>query len=257
MTWETVTSAEAAEIATARLGAGPRTNYFRQPLPTGDVLVSRTRDSVVLLVPEYDFHRLYFATVDTSDLREVVAGAPVQTDISVTHIHKLDESDVREAFTSSGYAPYAEYRRMTTRNLPAPRPASQPEFATPADADAISTLLEQTFDRFTDHLPARELLLERVAKREVIVRRSGNAISGFVIFVIDGAVCNFNYLFSDRDDPLTTMILLNQFYAALRERGIQRGFLWANSRNTAVVRLHERFRWKHDGLRASYYLRSA
>jgi hypothetical protein len=226
-------------------------------LPAGDVLACRTADSLVLLVPERDFRRLYFVTRDPADLSRVVAGRPVQADVIVTHIHKLDETDLRDAVLSADFAPYAEYRRMTMRTLPPARPAAEAQFAAAEDAEGIDALLHATFDRFTDHLPEREQLLERIAKREVLVRRANGRISGFVIFVIDGAVANFNYLFSDRDDPLTTMVLLHQLYAVLRARGIERGFLWSNVRNAAVIRLHERFGWKADGLRASYYLRSA
>lgn len=258
MNWQTMRSSDAVAEAIDALAAGgaaARTNYFRQPLAAAEVLVGRTQESLVLLARELDFIRLYFVTRNTADLRLAVAGTPTDADVIVNHIHKEDDAGVSEAF--AGFAWYSTYERMINRAAGARPRHEDVVFAADADADEVSSLLATTFDKYTDHLPSHDALRARIAGEEVLVRRSNDRITGFVIFAVDGGVANFNYVYNDRDAGHDATALIDTFYAVLHDRGIRRTFLWVDARKSGVVRLYERFGWKRDGLRATYYLRKA
>jgi hypothetical protein len=233
-----------------RLSAQSTTNYFRQPLPT-DTVIMKSEASVIALAPERGFQRLYFVSTDAGDLSTLLTRV-TGTEIVIEQVHRDDDA-LRGTFLSAGFEPLARYHRMWNRDMRSAPADEQFALATSADFEEIDALLAAAFDPRTDHLPA----LSELKEREAVIRRLGDRICGFVVFAISGAVANFNYLYSDCGDPTITLAMIETFYALARERGATRTFLWVDERKDGVIRLYERFGWRADGLRASYYRKPA
>jgi hypothetical protein len=241
------------QLALAELAKSPattRTNYYRQTLPPGSTFV-QSDATLLIFAPEAGFQRLYYVTRSLADLQTILSRAGVPVELIVASVQKEAEPDLTAVFSAAGFAPYAVYQRMRAAQMRMPAVSSRPSFATDAEVTEIHALLVRHFDAYTDHLPTGEEL----RRREMLVRRNGDRVCGFIVFVIEHGVCNFNYLYNASENPPELMLLLRDFYTVLRERGIQRGFLWVDTRKNAVIRLHERFGWKLDGLHTSYYRR--
>ncbi|HEX7192459.1 MAG TPA: GNAT family N-acetyltransferase [Thermoanaerobaculia bacterium] len=227
------------------------TNYFRQPLAEESIVIRGT-DSLVVLAPERTFHRLYFVTRNIDELGALLREITPGREVVIEQVHHEDDP-LAHTFTSAGYEQIARYQRMWNRDMRTAPADGRFTLATAKDLAEIDALLVTVFDPRTDHLPD----IHGLAEREIIIRRIDGRLCGFIAFVVEGAVANFNYIYSDCGDPSITSAMIDTFYALARERGARRTFLWVDDRKPGVIRLYEGFGWRADGLRASYYRKAA
>jgi hypothetical protein len=149
----------------------------------------------------------------------------------------------------------ALFQRMTHNKLPSRPLNASLAYATPEDAGQIHQDLFRTFNKFTDHLPDMNRLLEYIAKQFILVNRKGGRVLGAVIFQILGRQVNFNYFYNSSPEALDALRLQSNFYGLMHQRGIRSGFLWVNSTNQGVIRMHQAFGWRFDGLKDCFYLK--
>jgi hypothetical protein len=254
MKLETLSAHDAVSLATAALTGAIATNYYRQPFDAATVLVATGEGAIVVLVPEGDFHRLYYVAANADALTDALQSIAISTDIAASEIHRGTAPEP-SPLMRAGFQPYRTYQRMLNRTIAATPRDPRIEFAREQDAARLYDQIHEVFDKFADHLPSRARLGERIARDEVLVHRRNGEIAGFVVFVGEGTVANFNYLFNAAGREITDA-LINTFYAVAHERGLRRTHLWVDRERLGIVRLYERFGWNADGTIARYHVRT-
>ena len=248
-----------AQRAMDAVKAGARGRYFTncyQPERLAGCGLSAQRPGTVLyLQTEADFARLYFLTADLEDLRGALAELECGVPVVLSCLDRLPEAELAAPIRASGFEPIARYQRMTCDRLRHGRPGESLELAGAGDVDELHAALFAIFNPYTDHLPTKAQLAETIAARQVILNRQADGIRGAIVFQVAGRRVNFNHLFNRSESSLDLLRLLSHFYGVAAERGLQSGFLWVNSANEGVIRLHRSFGWRFDGLQDHFFLR--
>jgi hypothetical protein len=248
---------EQMALIKAQSTGGFSTNYFRQEMVGPQILTAATTRSVLLVNDEHDFFRLYFFTSDVADLEQMLRDIDYPGDVVTGYLTWTADEKIAFAFQQSGFNPIATYGRMTTYRLPPQQPNPALEYAIAADVDQIHEGLFQSFNKYTDHLPTKNRLLDYIVKQQVIVNRQAGRILGAVCFQLQGLKVNYNYLYNLSPDSLDFLRLQNNFYGVMHQRGIRAGFLWINQTATRLAALHHSMGWRFDGLQDNFYLRSS
>lgn len=234
----------------------PFTNYFRQPLDkVANLRLHQTERSVCFLHDEWDFSRLYIYTLDIAEVQAILHQVSWPPIVVADWISRESSRSEQPLFFDSGFHLHAIYDRLACRNLKREIPAVPGVLATSADLNALHYLLLRVFDKYADHIVGVEELLELITQGQVLVSldRQG-MIDGSVIFRISGQSCNFNFLYSSGSLKVLTQLLAG-FYGLLTERHVQFVFGWIRRTRPLVVRLHEWYGWKSDGLVDYIYMR--
>jgi len=164
--------------------------------------------------------------------------------------------DIEICLMNLGFHLHATYDRIVCTNIRSDQPNTYIDFASPRDREHIHALLFRAFDKYADHIMLIEELDELITERLVILNRDPRGtIDGLVVFPLKGQSCHFNFLYN-RGGSVGLSRLLGNFYGVLTERGVKAGFGWVRRTRPLVLRLHESFGWKKDGLVDRIYLRS-
>jgi hypothetical protein len=237
-------------------GQKPITNYFFQAMDkVANLRVLESPKSLCFLHDEWDFSRLYFCTYDAADLQIELQSAPWPPIVVSDWISKEGNAPVHALLENLGFHTHAMYDRIIYKTLRLERSNDDLLFAEPGDSEAIHGLLFRVFDKYADHIISLEELCVLVGQRRIILTRDAQqAIDGLVIFPINGQNCNFNFLYNS-GGLLKLSRLLGNFYGVLSERGVQSGFSWVRRTRPLVLKLHESFGWKRDGIVDYIYVR--
>jgi hypothetical protein len=240
-----------------RRNAGKRlTNYFLNPLEdVNNLRALESEKSFCFTHDEWDFARVYFYTYDISDLQQIL-GTVAWPPIAVADwIAKDGPGALDSLFTALGFHLHAAYDRIICRQFRSENTNSDLCFAAEADRDAIHSALFRIYDKYADHILSARELGQLIEQKQVLISRDAEgAINGFVAFPINNQTCNFNLLYNS-GGPANLSGLLENFYGTLAVRGVQSGFSWVRRTRPLVLRLHQSFGWKTDGLVDYIYLR--
>jgi hypothetical protein len=237
-------------------GQKPLTNYFLQRLDrVANLRMLESEKSLCFLHDEWDFARLYFHTFDASDILQELQTVCWPA-IAVTDWISKGDSNAPDQFLSKlGFHLHATYDRIVCKNIRCEPPNANMCLAGETERDAIHALLFRAFDKYADHILPIEELGELIVQKQVFLNRNSHgAINGLALFAVSSQTCNYNLLYNN-GDPLTLACLLGNLYGVLTERGIQSGCWWVRRTRPLVLKLHESFGWKKDGLVDYIYLR--
>ena len=246
---------ERMDAVKSRSKDGFFTNYFRQELPGGAIFSTGTERTIIFVIAEHDFFRLFFFTTDLADFGQVLAGVEFSGAVVAGYLSKSGEAPICEIFRKSGFENIAIYRRMTNLKLPRRPVSASIQYAGQSDVEMIRRGLFEIFNKYTDHLPTQERLLTYINNRQVLVDRREGEILGVLIFQMHGKQVNCNYLYNRSADGLALLMMQSNFYGLMNEKGVRSGFLWVNSTNFGVSRMQESLGWKFDGLQDHFYLK--
>jgi hypothetical protein len=237
-------------------GQKPLTNYFLQRLDSVENLrMFESEKSLCFFFDEWDFARLHFYTFDAASLAAELQTLNWPPIVVVDWISKEGPASADMLLSSSGFHLHAIYDRMFCRNLRRESPSTPTQMASDNDTDAIHYSLLRVFDKYADHIISVKELRQLIGQRQVVVTRDPQGkIDGFAIFPISGQSFHFNFLYNS-GGPAQLAHLLGSFYGALSERGVQSGVGWVRRMRPQVLRLHQSFGWKTDGLVDYIYLR--
>jgi hypothetical protein len=233
------------------------TNYFFQPMDrVRNLRMLESEKTICFSHDEWDFTRLYFWTFDAASLEQKLEAVRWPPLVVADWISKTDTGAVGECLTKLGFHVHAIYDRIICKSIRSERPNTHIRLANLSDRGPIHALLFQVFDKFADHIMPIDELGELIVQEQVILSHDQqDIIDGLVIFPIHGHSCNFNFLYNS-GGSLSLAHLLGNFYGILTERGVQSGFSWVRRTRPLVLKLHESFGWKKDGLVDRIYLRS-
>jgi hypothetical protein len=232
------------------------TNCFAPPAQPS-LLTIATDSAIAFASPEHDFYRLYYFSATVGAIARLLAEFPRDRDTVLGYLDKDRNENLCAAFSTAGFGEKAHYQRMKNSKLPLRKTRFEPDFAREDEIQALLDLLAGTFDPMTDHLPELEKLREIVAARQALVSRTEGQITGALVFQQPSSQVNFNFLVNRSGNTLDLVTLKNSFYHLMAQRSISSGFLWVDSRNTGVIKLHQAFGWKFDGLNDWFYTRPA
>lgn len=237
-------------------GQKPLTNYFHQRLEqVANLRMLESARSVCFLFDEWDFARLYFYTFDVTELGITLQGLNWPPILVTDWISKDGTAPIESALTSAGFHLHAIYDRIIYKILRREVTNAHLTFAVPSDCREIHALLFRVFDKYADHIMPLEELRQLISREQVILSRNiERMIDGLVVLPTNGQNCNFNFLYST-GGSLNLSRLLGNFYGVLTERGIQTGFSWVRRTRPLVLKLHQSFGWKTDGLVDYIYMR--
>jgi hypothetical protein len=225
------------------------TNYFLQPLSEVENLrMVESEESLCFVFDEWDFARFHFCTFDASKLAAELQKIRWPSIVVTDWISKGDSSSAETLLTGAGFHLHAIYDRILYKNLRREHTNTQLTLANPAERESIHALLFRVFDKYADHIMPLKELNELISREQVIVSRdSHSAINGLVILPTNGQNCNFNFLYNS-GGASNLSHLLGNFYGVLTARGIEAGFSWVRRTRPQVLKLHQSFGWKTDGL---------
>ena len=237
-------------------GQKPLTNYFLQGLHAVENLrMLESEKSVCFFFDEWDFSRFYFHTFDVAELEADLQRLKWPPIVVADWISKQGPAPAEKLLASSGFHLHTIYDRMYCRNLRREPPPPPAQLASERDLATIHDSLLRVFDKYADHIISVQELRDLIGRDQVIVSRDPqDKIDGYIIFPISGQGCHFNFLYNG-GSPARLTHLLGNFYGALSDRGVQSAFGWVRRTRPLVLKLHQSFGWKTDGLVDYIYMR--
>ncbi|TDL48491.1 hypothetical protein E2R60_26700 [Paenibacillus dendritiformis] len=230
-------------------------NYYHQELQGERFLVSHTTRSICFFEQEDGFYRGYFASADMDDLSSLLSSLELESPVVIAIVSKTQNSELTEVIQRSGFGQYSIYRRMVNRDFQKFEPNEGITYAELGQVKEILELLKETFNPYTDYLPNAALLEQLIAEKQIIINEEDGRCKGLFIYRREGIKYNFNYMVNKSINPVSFMYSMQNFYAHLKNAGLQHGYLWVDSNNVKVIKLHEKFGWKFDGLQDAFYIK--
>jgi len=231
------------------------TNYFKPSIYCSLLFTGSDDESIVFRDEDTDFFRLYFYSIGLKSLPSLIKGVTISPMV-VDYISKEPPGEIERIFFEAGFEKYAVLQRMINNNLRRLQRVEPLLFAEEEEWRMVMEKLNTGLDKYTGHFPQKEELVNLIRNKRILVTRKNNEITGLIMYKITEKKCNFNQWYSAKDnDPMDGANLLVNMYALLDEMGIRSGFMWVNEKNTPVIKIHQRFGFKPNGLKDYVYLK--
>jgi hypothetical protein len=221
----------------------------------GELLVETQKGAAFFFRKDRDFQRLYFCAADAASFRQALAARPdfklepVVIDL-VGNRDGLDE--LLAPLEAVGFRRYARLQRMAQKG---PREEPQPVagegqvvFAAPADSRAILNLIESSFDRYAEQLPALDEIEGAVQNHQILVIKREGTIGGLLFYETQGVTSMVRYWLVA--EPFRALHLgsgLMRHYLAT-QRAVRRFVLWVVADNAGAIQKYQHYGFLPDGL---------
>lgn len=220
-------------------------NYFNADVEGFEYV--KTDDSILLKKNENGFSRVYFLTNNVNDLASELAKIDTTTVINVPS--KEGILNFEPVLESAGFEPYRIYEVYENHEFRG-NDVFSAAFASPNDLERVKFLLYDQLDVYADHLPDDHTLAKWIANKQVLANYENGEMCGVFIFTVTGKKCYFNYWV---DLGSNGLYLLLQMYNWLKEQGISYSYLWVNTQNHKVKRIHTLLGSKPNGTKDYIY----
>ena len=200
-----------------------------------------------------DLWHLYFSASEVGTLLQQAGGLdelkrlPVVTDL-VGNESAL--AALIAAFETSGFRRYGQLQRMARMAQPtdSAKVADEIVFGERTDAGAIVDLLESSFNRFADQLPAAYEIEAALENRQILVVKSTDTLAAMLYFETQGFSSTLRYWAVA--EPFRSQrfgaALMHHYFAS--QSGVRRFILWVASGNRNAVAKYEHYGYQADGL---------
>ncbi len=125
------------------------------------------------------------------------------------------------------------------------------EFADDEDCSEIWDMLLKTFNPMCDRIPLQTELSKLIANKSVLKVSINNEIAGVLLFQ-DSKSKSYVRCLCVREEYQNSVIgysLMAKYFNLHLDSGIKLIYLWVDSENESVRKLHDRFGFKEDGTR--------
>jgi len=231
-------------------------NYFFGKFNNTVFDVWLSDDSIVFLDNDDGFFRLYFFTRNLADLSEIIKNID-RKPITIDYLSHELCVDVDQVLKSIFFKHIATCLSMTS-NKPKPYKINKNlEFAGQDDLEILFERLHSDFDKYSDHLPMREVLKKQIDDKQVLVVRREGKITGYFVHDFVGIRCHWMYWYSSAENTLLDGInLLMNMYGLMNEKGIKLAYGWVNSEKKDNITLYEKLGFNLTrGIRDYIYLK--
>ena len=220
-------------------------NYFNKSL--NNIEFYKTKTTILLNQKTEHFSRIYFLTSNIDNLIESLSKINTPTVINFPTKQNIEIFDA--VMISSGFKKYRVYEMYFSDDIKG-NDIFVKQFATLSDFERVKFLLFSSLDHYADHLPNDTELKEMIINENVLVNYENNEISGIFIFTIKGKQCYFNFWV---DISKNGLFLLYNMYNYLKELGISYSYLWVNTENNRVLKIHKLFKCRTNGTKDYIY----
>jgi ribosomal protein S18 acetylase RimI-like enzyme len=198
-----------------------------------------------------DFWRLYFCAASEAALQQELASAPwLKTERLMTDL--VGNKDLLDALCpaleAANFRRYAQLQRMARPGRPESAADSGVDYAVASDCRDIVELIENSFDRYGEQLPARYEIESAIWNRQILVVRRDGRLAGLLFFETQGfaSVIRF-WVVAEKYRSFRVGSALMQHYLTTHA-AIRRFTLWVNVNNAGAIRKYRHFGYAPDGL---------
>lgn len=210
---------------------------------------------VILLELKGDYDLLYYFIDNDHPI-----GIPEETLCSLNE-RDLIYSDItlrdefiyeRSIFQQLNMLPYRVYERKSVNNEGKHyREMLNPQYAKESDLQDIYEMLIDNFDLMADHIPDKEELLRFIQNHNITCVYLKDKIAGVLIYEDQGvksyirALCVKN----EFQNSAVGYSLMARYFNSYIDSNVRLFYLWVDSANTSVMKLHDYFGFQADGLK--------
>lgn len=224
-------------------------NQFKNLLESCDFIVRK--DSIFLVKEEEKFCRFYYFLDDFKELKnldEFLKSYKKDMVLEVISTKKVDN----KLYKSAGFLPYKTFSRYHSKNV---KYTSNKlvKRANAEDLEQIRTMLDKTFDIYSDYIPSAKELELLAINKEIYVVKKGKTVAGVAIYQKKGREYYYrllciheNYRGQGLGDILSSCVSFEK----------NNCLLWINDANIASIKLHEK-RYDYDKLKNYIFLAKA
>jgi len=244
-----------------RAGAGPVTNWFATPeridywIDRNSLTLLQDAQALLILRRDRGFHRIYHSAADlqalSAVLRSSIGEFPASTVFTTDLIGRPpDLESVAGVYRESGFADHNCLVRMIRIAAPTEVEESQPdvEFAGPADIAAVGAFLGRLLDPYTDQIPDEEEIREATDRRNILLVRHGESVSGLLLFEAMGLTSHLRYWYVDdaaRNKGIGARLIRRFFRLSA---GSKRLILWVVGDNADAIAKYRHYGFRPDTL---------
>ncbi len=221
--------------------------------------------SLLLVKQESSVLRLFFFTLDFSDLKQLMEDSLASDREYMLEIVAKDKVLYRNELLDMGFDVFAQMLRMSVKDI---SPLFQNgsafveaydeqlvEQARPEDVPALLDKLWHIFDTRVSHLPDEEELKSAILRGEFcLCREKDSDIRAFLQSVMEPRSFYINQVYNGGEKKLIHSIMHKRL-AEYYQQGGRYVFAWVDEKNQASLRFHEKYGLKPDGLWTAVYRR--
>jgi hypothetical protein len=212
--------------------------------------------AALFLRKDRDFWRLYFSAGNfaalQARLRELAAlrQDPVVIDLIG---QEAPLRELGEVVSAAGFRPYSRLVRLARPSQPLAETAREggpgrPEFAVREDAAAVLALLEESFDRYADQLPALYEIEMALANKQILAVKHEGRLAALVHFETQGFTSTVRFWVvggAFKAHGFGSSVIREYFN---QHPGVRRFVLWVAAANTVAVDRYRHYGYTPDGL---------
>ena len=199
-------------------------------------------DTLLLRKKAHDFFRIYYYARDIGNLTSLLAQMPSNSVINIPV--KRENCEWEEDLAGCGFNLLSRYERWFNPETRIVQTFTG-TFAEEKHGAGIKQLFEKNFNKVTDHVPEEFEIAEMIRSKQVLVNLDQEEVQGFFIFTLGKGKCYFNFWFDKGNRGMET---LHNVYYLMHGKGIRHSWLWIDSKNERVKKIHKLLGSKSDGL---------
>jgi len=203
-----------------------------------------------------DFWRAYFCATNAEALkRELIALPDLKSKPLVTDVIEREAApdSLVPVLAATGFRPYTRLRRLARPGPVSAAPQSvsgdaQPVYAGTDDARAVFDVLNVSFDRYAEQLPAMHEIEAAISNCQILVIKHLQTVAGLLYFETQGVTSAIRYwVVAEKFRALRYgSALIRAYFAA--HAAIQRFNLWVMADNQPAMLKYQHFGYVSDKL---------
>ena len=231
------------------------TNFFPAPqklqswIDHRELFCEHHSEAVFFFRKDRDFWRIYFCATNTGKLKQELMDLPdMKTKSMVMDLIEREAAPDSSLpiMESIGFRRYTRLHRLVRPGSPASQPHSsgglQPVYAGNEDIQAVSDMLNVSFDHYAEQLPATFEIATAINNRQILMIKHARTLAGLLFFETQGVTSTIRYwVVAEKFRTLRYgSALMRAYFAA--HAAIQRFNLWVIADNQPAI-----LRYRHYG----------
>jgi len=221
----------------------------------GELLIESRTGAVFFFRKDRDLWHLFFCAADVETLLRQVETVDELERWAITTDVVGNEAAVGGmigAMEGAGFRRYSQLQRMVRSAQPlgakSASPSAEISFAERADCALVMELLDASFDRFADLLPAAYEIEAALEQKQVLAVKAGSRLAAMLYFETQGFSSTLRYW------AVSEPFRAQRYGSALMRRyfetqsAVRRFLLWVVAGNRNAVEKYEHYGYRADGL---------
>ncbi len=237
------------------------TNFFPVPqklqgwIDHGELFCEHHSETAFFFRKDRDFWRIYFCATNTGELQRELMDLP---DVKIKSVvmdlieREAASDSLLPIMESIGFRLYTRLRRLARPGSPGSQPPSsgglQPVYAGKEDVNAVSDMLNVTFDHYAEQLPAIYEIEAAINNHQILMIKHAQTLAGLLFFETQGITSAIRYwVVAEKFRALRYgSALMRAYFAA--HAAIQRFNLWVIADNQPAILKYQHYGYASDKL---------